>query len=386
MALGMWFVPLGMVLDAHGLHSIRSYAFATSAVAAFISPLIFGAMADRRGSPVVVLRWLAVATACAMALASTAIHLGWNRWVVLATIQFHALCSAPGWSLSTTIVISRLQNSKREFGPIRAIATLGWMAGCWLVSLLKADTTVISGYCGSVIWLSVAAFTLLLPGVPPPKAAMHLTLKQRLGLDALALLKNKDHRVVFTMAALFSVPLAAFYPYSSAHMQDLGLKNVSALMSLGQVTEVIAMLGLAFLLNTFRLKWIFAAGLSIGVLRYSLCAFDTPATLLTGVTLHGFAFTLVFITIQIYMDERIEHAWRARAQALMTFMTAGVGNLFGYLGTGWWHSACGQSGKTNWPLFWGVLAGVIGLVLVYFLAAYRGRVGQTEEETSPKTD
>lgn len=382
MALGMWFVPLGMVLEAHGLHSIRSYAFATSAVAAFISPLIFGAMADRRGSPVVVLRGLALATALAMAFASTAIHLGWNRWVVLATIQLHALCSAPGWSLSTTIVMSRLQNSKRQFGPVRAVATLGWMAGCWLVSLLGADASVLSGYGGAIVWLLVALFTLVLPSVPPPKTTTHLTLKQRFGLDALTLLKNHDHRVVFIMAALFSIPLAAFYPYSPAHMHDLGLTHTSALMSLGQVTEIIAMLGLAFLLTNFRLKWIFATGLIIGLLRFTLCALDSKMSLLAGVTLHGFSFTLVFITTQIYLDERIDPAWKSRAQALMSFMTAGVGSLIGYLGTGWWFNTCEKVTGTNWHLFWGGLAGIIGLVLVYFLVAYHGR-GNHPEEVKP---
>src|SRR2546422_11117884 len=82
-ALGIWFVPLGTVLDAHGLHAIKPYAFAAPALAAFVSPLIFGAMADRQASPVKVLRWLALATAAAMALASTAIKLGWRPWLVL---------------------------------------------------------------------------------------------------------------------------------------------------------------------------------------------------------------------------------------------------------------------------------------------------------------
>lgn len=64
-ALGIWFVPLSNVLDAHGLQSIKPYAFASSALAAFISPLIFGAMADRHASPVKVLRGLSLATAAA---------------------------------------------------------------------------------------------------------------------------------------------------------------------------------------------------------------------------------------------------------------------------------------------------------------------------------
>src|SRR5262245_66140340 len=39
MAMGMWFVPLSTVLDAHGLHGIKPYAFAASALAAFVTPL-----------------------------------------------------------------------------------------------------------------------------------------------------------------------------------------------------------------------------------------------------------------------------------------------------------------------------------------------------------
>jgi hypothetical protein len=50
-----------------------------------------------------------------------------------------------------------------------------------------------------------------------------------------------------------------------------------------------------------------------------------------------------------------------------------VGNLIGYLGTGWWFAACTRPAGTQWPLFWGVLAATVGVVLVYFLAAYQGQ-------------
>src|SRR6266567_3172438 len=103
-ALGMWIVPLSRVLDAHGLQAIKPYAFASSALAAFVSPLIFGAMADRHVSPVKVLRWVSLATAAAMALASTAIQLRWSPWLVLALIQLHALCCSPTFSLASTII------------------------------------------------------------------------------------------------------------------------------------------------------------------------------------------------------------------------------------------------------------------------------------------
>lgn len=372
-AMAMWFVPLSTVLDAHGLHAIKPFAFATSALAAFISPLLFGAMADRHVGPVRVLRWLAVATALAMVLATTSIKLGWSPWLVLALIQVHALFSAPTWSITTAIVLGRLSNAQREFGPVRAIGTLGWMAGCWIVSLLNADASTLAGYSGTLGWIIVAAFTFVLPNVAPPKSSERLTLKQRLGLDALALLKHPDHRVVFITAALVAMPLAAFYPFTPPHLRDLGLQHTSAWMTLGQVTEIAAMFSLAALLAKWRLKWIFAVGLSSGLLRYILCALDTKAAVLAGVTLHGFAFTLFFVTAPIYLDGRVDTAWRARAQALMSLMTSGVGNLFGYLGSGLWFKACERPGGMNWSLYWGGLAVVVALVLAYFLAAYHGR-------------
>ena len=371
-ALGMWFVPLSPVLEAHGLSAIRPYAFAASAVAAFVSPLIFGAMADHTASPVAVLRGLAIATAAAMTLASTAIGQHWNAWLVLGIIQLHALCSAPTWSIASTIVLARLADSQREFGPIRAMGTLGWMAGCLFVSVIRADTSPWAGYSGAMTWLLVALFTFFLPQVETPRAVQQLKLHQRFGLDALTLLKNPDHRVVFITVALFAIPLAGFYPYAPPHLQELGFVRVSAWMSLGQVSEVIAMFALGMLMTKWRLKWIFGIGLMFGVMRFVVSAFDTRFALLTGICLHGFSFTLVFITAQIYLDQRVDPAWRARAQALMALMNGGVGNLLGYLGTGYWFNLCGGTQSASWRVFWAGLAGVVLCVLCYFLLAYRG--------------
>ncbi len=114
------------------------------------------------------------------------------------------------------------------------------------------------------------------------------------------------------------------------------------------------------------------AALAFGVVRFALSAINGKAWLLAGVLLHGGSFTLVFITAQIYLDQRIDAAWRARAQALMALMNSGVGNLIGYLGTGWWFTACARPTGTQWPLFWGGLAAAAAVVLAYFLTAYHG--------------
>jgi nucleoside transporter len=386
-ALGMWLVPLSTVLDAHGLQAIKPFAFAAMAVAAFVSPLIFGAMADRHASPVKVLRGLSLATAAAMALASTGIQLGWHPLLVLGLIQLYAVCASPTFSIASTIIFARLADAQKEFGPIRAMATLGWMSGCWLISALGADTRALAGYSGAVMWVLAGTFTCFLPELVTPKSAEHLSWHERLGLDALTLLKNPDHRVVFITCALFNIPLAGFYPYTPPHLRSLGLEHTTAWMSLGQVTEVIAMFSLGGLLLRWRLKWIFACGLSFGVLRFALSAMNGKVGLLAGVLLHGCSYALVFITSQIYLEQRVDATWRARAQALLTLMTSGVGNLLGYLGTGWWSSACTDLSGTQWSLFWGGLAAAVGAVMAYFLTAYHGiGSGLAPARVSPMAD
>jgi nucleoside transporter len=368
---------LTTVLSAHGLAMIRPYAYAASGAAAFVSPLIFGAIADRHVSPVKVLRWLALATAAALTIVSIAIQQSLNPWLVLALIQIYSLCASPLMSISSTIIFARLADSQKEFGPIRAMFTIGWMAGCWVISAMNADQSTIAGFSGAITWMIVSGFTYFLPVMEIPKAAEHLTLRQRLGWDALALLKNPDHRVVFMTVALLAIPLAAFYPFSPPHMRELGLQHTSAWMTLGQVTEMICMFTLGALLTRWRLKWIFVAGLGFSVLRFLLCALNGKAWLLMGVFLHGASYTLVYITAQIYLDQRVDSSWRARAQALMTLVTSGVGNLLGYLGTGAWFAACTGPGGTRWTLFWNGLALGSAAVLVYFLAVYRGRMRQS---------
>ena len=268
-----------------------------------------------------------------------------------------------------------------QFGRIRAMATVGWVIGCIIVSTMNADRSALAGYGGAVVWALVLAFTFTLTPIEPVAPAEHLTWKQRLGLDALSLLKNRDHRIVFIAAALYNIPLAAFYPYTPTHLHELGLTHTTAWMALGQITEVIAMFSLAGVLARWRLKHVFLAGIGFGILRYALCAFDGKWWLLTGITMHGFAFALFFITVQIYLEQRIDARWRARAQALFVLMYSGFGNTLGYLSCGWWFRASTEGKVTHWPQFWGGLSISVAAVFIMFAFAYKGR-GSVEKVTS----
>jgi hypothetical protein len=133
------------------------------------------------------------------------------------------------------------------------------------------------------------------------------------------------------------------------------------------------MAALGALLLRWRLKWIFGCGLACGIVRFGLSALDDRVWILSGVVLHGCSFALVFVTAQIYIDQRVPPAWRARAQALMALMSGGVGNLTGYLSAGIWFRVCTDGGVTRWSLLWGGLAVAVAVVSAYFQIAYHGR-------------
>jgi MFS family permease len=374
MAMASWFVPLSSVLDAAGMGAIKSMAFAATAIAALLSPLFFGAMADRSALPATVLRWVSVATAIMVLWIAWGVELKWNRWFVLCLIQVQSLFLVPTSSLAGSIVLFRLMNSRDQYGSIRALGTLGWMAGCWTTSLLGFDASPKAFYLSGGLWLIVAAYTLVLQRYSyAPPSPKHLSLRERFGLDALSLLRIHDHRVVFITSTLVAIPFAAFYPYTPPQLSDLGFERLSAWMSLGQVSEVVAMIAIGGILARWRLKWTIMAGLVFGLMRYGLYAINMRVPVLIGLGLHGFAFTFTYISTQIYLAKRVEAEWQSRAQALLSLLSGGIGNLTGYLITGVWMQFCRTSNGVQWTEYWLGLATIVLLVLIYFSIGYRGK-------------
>src|SRR5215218_2677629 len=122
-ALGLWGVNLSNVLKAHGFEHIVHYVFACSSVAALISPLAVGALADQRMPAEKVLRILGIGCIFFITLLFYAIRERWSVAWVLLLAQMHALWSVPTFGLSTSLVLSRLTRAKEEFGPVRICAT-----------------------------------------------------------------------------------------------------------------------------------------------------------------------------------------------------------------------------------------------------------------------
>jgi len=373
-AIALWFVPFSAVLKSHGLASLIPWAFAASGVAAFISPLMTGSLADRHLSATVLLRYLALGMAVMLGLTFWAVEKSWHPGVILGLIQLLQFVSAPTWGVTSMLVLAQLDNPSRQFGALRVWGTYGWMFAGPLVSFVwHADGSTSTGFIAAAAWLVVVLFTFVLPKLAPQAEREPFQFSRLMGIETFALLKDPQHRALFLTAGLFSIPLAAFYPYTPLHLQDLGLQNVSAFMSLGQLTEVAAMYALAPLLARWRLRTLFVCAIALGIARYALFAMDSKGPVLAGVVLHGVCFTLFFIPAQIYIEHRIPKELRFRAQALMTLLVNGFGNLFGYLGCGALKACYTNGAVTAWAGYWTSLGYVLVGVAAYFLMAYRGK-------------
>ena len=94
---------------------------------------------------------------------------------------------------------------------------------------------------------------------------------------------------------------------------------------------------------------------------------------LMGLALRGAAFTFTYVSTQIYLAENIEATWRTRAQALLSLMTGGLGNLAGYLFCGAWMAMCTVEEFVQWGQYGGGLSALVMMVLVYFSTSYHGK-------------
>ena len=307
-ALGFWVPVLANVLNAQGWGSYVTLTFMVLPLSAIISPLIFSARADQVIAAEKLLAIIVAAGAILAGVAFVLLEQGKEPLLFILFFGLNSLVMAPAWPLLTTITLSSTDHPERDFGKIRVWGSLGWMGAGWLVSILSMDLSA------SVGWLSVGASILaasccfLLPHCPPqggpPKNALDV-----LGLRAFRLFKQRDTAIFFGTAFLFSIPLSAYFMHTPQQLRFLGCEQIAAVMTVGQLTEVVAMLLMGWLLRRWTIKSIFVLALGCGTLRYLLYAVgasdDSIASVLLGVALHGICWTYFFEAGKVFLARRI---------------------------------------------------------------------------------
>ena len=376
---GAWFVTLGTYLaaDLGASGSQIALAFLTQSLGAILAPFIVGLIADRCFAAQRILGVLHLFSAVMLFLAGRQGDFGaFFVFALLAMISF-----MPTLALANSISFRRLTSPERQFPAIRVFGTIGWIVAGLLIGWLgweaggALENTFVMAAIGSAL-LGVYAFTL--PHTPPEPGQGRVTVRDVLGLDALALLKSRSYLVFFLASILICIPLAFYYNFTNLYLNEIGVQSAAAVQSLGQVSEALFLLVMPLMLRKLGVKRTLLIGMLAWALRYALFAFGDAGSLLwlviIGLVLHGVCYDFFFVAGQIYTDRFAPKHVRSAAQGLISLATYGVGLLIGSLISGPIVDAfLAADGAHDWRTIWLIPAALAVGVALFFAALFRER-------------
>lgn len=381
---GSWYVTAGTFVPAMGWpQTTTGFVYSAGPIAALISPLFLGLIADRFFQSQRVLAVMHLFGAVLMLNfvpgaieAKSAEHF---EWYVLA----YMLCYMPTLGLTNTVAFTHVTNPEKQFPLVRVFGTLGWIAAVTLVSKgLEADTKpvmfLVAGYASA----AMAVLSWILPSTPPPAAGKRTSLVETLGLGALPLLKDRSFLVFLLCSFLICIPLAGYYSYGSQFAMTTW-KEAGFYMTFGQWAEVLFMLVMPLCFAKLGVKWMLAVGMLAWVVRYGLfstAAASTPPVewmVLGGILLHGICYDFFFVTGQIYVDRRARSEIRGQAQSFLVLVTQGLGMLIGAQVMTKVVTERTVDKVVDWQAAWLLPCLFALVILVVFVLLFRGREADT---------
>ena len=277
---GAWFVTMGTFLDANlsASGSQISLAYLTQSLGAIAAPFIIGLIADQFFSAQKVLGILHLAGAALLFWASTMSTFGAFFPVILA----YMILYMPTLALVNSVSFRQMTNPEKQFPAVRVLGTIGWIVAGVIIGWLgweQQGSLALTFRMAAVASLILGVFSFLLPATPPTRHGEKATVRDILGLDALGLLKNRSYLVFFLSSIAICIPLAFYYNFTNLFLNEIGVQSAAAVQSLGQVSEVLFLLLMPFLLVRLGVKITLAIGMAAWALRYVFFAFGDAGSL-----------------------------------------------------------------------------------------------------------
>ncbi|WP_215223335.1 nucleoside permease [Echinicola shivajiensis] len=381
---GGWFVTLGLFLEKNlsttGAQSAA--AFSTQSFGAIIAPFIIGLIADKYFNAERILGVLHIIGAVLMFQMYNAEDFSTFYPYVFA----YMVAYMPTLALVNSVSFNQMSNPEKEFGSIRVWGTIGWIVAGLVISLvfgwdsaegagqgLLRNTFMMTCIASAVLGI----YSFVLPKTPPKiSKGEKKTISEILGLDAFALLKDKNYLIFFIASIMICIPLAFYYQNASLFLGEIEMTNLTSKMALGQVSEVLFMLLLPVFFSKFGIKKTLLVGMVAWVVRYALFAYgnvnELSFMLLIGIALHGICYDFFFVSGQIYTDSKAGEKFKSAAQGMITLATYGVGMLIGFWVAGMITDAyTGAEGLHNWETIWLIPSGIAVLVALIFALAFK---------------
>jgi nucleoside transporter len=376
---GAWFVTLGTylasVLSSDG--DQISAAYSTQSLGAIIAPFVIGLIADRFFAAQRILGFLHLAGAALMYMAGTSGQFA----SFFPYILIYMILYMPTIALVNSISFRQMKDPSAEFANIRLWGTIGWiLAGLLIGYWFKWESKGMlqnTFYMASGVSAFMGFFSFLLPDTPPRyEKGTKPSLRDILGLEALALLRDKNFLVFFVSSVLICIPLAFYYQNANLYLNTAGMENAAGNMTFGQVSEVFFMLLLPVFLKRYGLKTTLLVGMAAWVVRYLLFAYGDAGQgvwmLFSGIILHGICYDFFFVSGQIYTDYKAGDKVKSAAQGLITLATYGVGMLVGFWLAGKIYDLYAlENGAHDWKMIWIIPSAIAAVVLLGYALLFK---------------
>lgn len=385
---GAWFVPLWQYLNKLGFSpSEIAWSYSSTAIAAILSPVLVGVIADRYFAAQKVLAWLLLGGGVLMCF--IAVQTQFSSFFPLLVV--YAITYMPTVALTNSIAFANIGDPEKEFPRIRVLGTLGWIASGLFIGFVLPPMLGMGNISDTnlPLWLTAAAsfalglYSFWLPNTPA-KGSGPVDIKALFGLNALAMLKDRSFAIFALCSFLFCMPLAFYYQFANGYLTQVGLNEATGWMTLGQVSEIFALLALPLLLKRFGIKKVLMLGFVTAAIRYIFFIYGGTedvwgySMLFLGILLHGVSYDFYFVTGYIYVDKKAPAHMRTAAQGLITLICQGLGSYIGnWLGgraMTTFALATPRNGMTfDWFAVWGVGAAMVVAVMLLFLLFFRER-------------
>ena len=386
---GAWFVTVGNYMTANGMEDRVGDAYSVVPIAGIVSPFFLGMVADRFFATQRVLGAMHLLGGLTLLAAPSVAPMGEDAFLGLLLV--HALCYMPTLGLTNTLSFHNMTDQEKQFPLIRVFGTIGWIvAGIIVSKMLHGDESAVQFYVAGGAAVALGMFSFTLPHTPAPAAGQKANVRDILGLDSIALLKQPSFAVFMVSSFLICIPLAAYYAFAPVFVKEAGFADPGFNMTFGQMSEIFFMLVMPLCFLRLGVKWMLVIGMLAWVIRYGLFAAAAPTNahllILGGIILHGICYDFFFVTGQIYVDKKAPVAIRGQAQGFLVLVTQGVGALIGNRVADAIVKANKVGETTNWQVVWMIPCVAAAIVTVLFFALFRDDTKVTDPDAASHLD
>ncbi len=366
---GAWYSAMSTYLSKLGFEGSEiGLAYGTTAIGALVSPFIVGIVADRFFATQRILGVLHLVGAALLYWVSTLKDFSSFYPVLIAyTITYMA-----GHGLTNALTLHHSKNPAKEFPFVMWMASVGWIVAGLTVNWLKFADNAGMFQLASAAALIMGLYSLTLPHTPPRGANTPVSVGALLGFDAIKLFRDRSFATFMICSFLICIPLSFYFTWTNQFMTEMNVADPTAKMTLGQVSDVVFLLMLPFLLPRLKAKGILIIGMAAWAIRFGLFAlFHQQPTALwmlyTGILLHGMCYDFIFVMGRMYVDKRAGEDIRAAAQGLHAIVTLGAGMFVGSWLSGIVAQKYTHGAMHDWQAIW-LIPAAMGAVLVIVFA------------------